>query len=438
MRRPRAHLVALLSLLVFAALPAQAIRTLPSLGDSLRSQAPLGLSRHSETASRTSEKVFALFDVEDLSLFVAPASFDGRIPGGQTSLFQGARTDPVNGLAYHRNRWYDPRTASWLSEDPAGAVDSPNLYAFVGWGPQVGRVPLGLNDVCAWFEVNGGPTPPECQPQQPLFQFVDSPGSGGLRDLPVAGAGGMNTVVADINASVAVERQRGIRADGSTVVTMGPTSSRATNDEVAVHDIAPAKPEYYHSYTVEEIDNVIHGWGVGYQKELADVPIAIGPMVQNGPQSDLEGYAFAPSNEYEAQGLAIADLAMAADAVRARSLARARAIEQGATTGTKAPMKSGARPNSTYIQEISDGHIRTIAKYSSDGKLVSHTDYIQDSTHVVDFDGVKYDLQQNVHEHALRTVPRPDGKGTIQHWQVRIVDPEGNPTTGWVYDGKRK
>ena len=58
--------------------------------------------------------------------------------------FQGLWTDPVTGIAYARNRWYDARTASWLSEDPLGAVDSPNLYAFVGWGPHVGRDPMGL------------------------------------------------------------------------------------------------------------------------------------------------------------------------------------------------------------------------------------------------------------------------------------------------------
>ena len=68
-------------------------------------------------------------------------------PGGVNFLFQGAWTDPTTGIAYHRNRWYDPRTANWLSEDPLGAVDSPNLYAFVGWGPHVGVDPLGL----CWF-----------------------------------------------------------------------------------------------------------------------------------------------------------------------------------------------------------------------------------------------------------------------------------------------
>jgi len=57
--------------------------------------------------------------------------------------FQGLWTDPVTGIAYARNRWYDARTASWLSEDPMGAVDSPNLYAFVAWGPHAYTDPMG-------------------------------------------------------------------------------------------------------------------------------------------------------------------------------------------------------------------------------------------------------------------------------------------------------
>ena len=65
--------------------------------------------------------------------------------------FQGLWTDPVTGIAYARNRWYDARTASWLSEDPLGAVDSPNLYAFVGWGPHVGRDPMGLEGSGDWL-----------------------------------------------------------------------------------------------------------------------------------------------------------------------------------------------------------------------------------------------------------------------------------------------
>ena len=78
------------------------------------------------------------------NIHAASSSLDDRFPGGQTLLFQGLWTDPTTGLAYARNRWYDPHNAAWLSEDPAGAVDSSNLYAFVGWGPHTATDPMGL------------------------------------------------------------------------------------------------------------------------------------------------------------------------------------------------------------------------------------------------------------------------------------------------------
>ena len=74
-------------------------------------------------------------------------TLDGAFPGSQTAGFQGLWTDPTTGLAYARNRWYDPHNAAWLSEDPIGAVDSSNLYAFVGWGPQSGTDPMGLYEI---------------------------------------------------------------------------------------------------------------------------------------------------------------------------------------------------------------------------------------------------------------------------------------------------
>ncbi|HWN41061.1 MAG TPA: polymorphic toxin-type HINT domain-containing protein [Thermoanaerobaculia bacterium] len=74
----------------------------------------------------------------------------GRFPGGQTALFQGLWTDPVTGVSYARARWYDARNAAWLSEDPMADVDSPNLYAFVGWQPTMATDPLGL---CSIWEI---------------------------------------------------------------------------------------------------------------------------------------------------------------------------------------------------------------------------------------------------------------------------------------------
>jgi RHS repeat-associated protein len=69
--------------------------------------------------------------------------------------FQGLWHDPTTGLAYARNRWYDARTASWLSEDPLGPVDSPNLYAFVAWGPHLYRDPFGLETAAKALGVRG-------------------------------------------------------------------------------------------------------------------------------------------------------------------------------------------------------------------------------------------------------------------------------------------
>ncbi|MGV8039607.1 MAG: RHS repeat-associated core domain-containing protein [Thermoanaerobaculaceae bacterium] len=75
--------------------------------------------------------------------FAAANSLGGAFPDGQTSLYQGLWTDPVTGIAYARARWYDARTASWLSEDPVGTFDSPNLYAFVAHQPHMATDPTG-------------------------------------------------------------------------------------------------------------------------------------------------------------------------------------------------------------------------------------------------------------------------------------------------------
>ena len=83
------------------------------------------------------------FSVGYESYVAAGDTVGGRFPGGQTSLFQGLWTDPVTGVAHARARWYDARNATWLSEDPYDDFDSPNLYAFVGWQPNMATDPSG-------------------------------------------------------------------------------------------------------------------------------------------------------------------------------------------------------------------------------------------------------------------------------------------------------
>jgi RHS repeat-associated protein len=77
------------------------------------------------------------------SATAAWSTLDGAFPGGQNLLFHGLWHDPVTGFGYARARWYDPRNASWLSEDNLGDIDSPNLYAYVAWQPHMATDPMG-------------------------------------------------------------------------------------------------------------------------------------------------------------------------------------------------------------------------------------------------------------------------------------------------------
>jgi RHS repeat-associated protein len=89
-----------------------------------------------------------LYDVGFPAVFenhlAAGNSAGGAFPGGQPHLWQGAYTCEITGLQFKRARVYDPRTASWLSPDPLGDVDSPSVYAYVAGRPYVGVDPLGL------------------------------------------------------------------------------------------------------------------------------------------------------------------------------------------------------------------------------------------------------------------------------------------------------
>jgi RHS repeat-associated protein len=51
--------------------------------------------------------------------------------------------EPATGLAYFRNRWYDPATGTFLTPDPEGHADSSNLYAAFANDPVNNTDPLG-------------------------------------------------------------------------------------------------------------------------------------------------------------------------------------------------------------------------------------------------------------------------------------------------------
>jgi RHS repeat-associated protein len=51
--------------------------------------------------------------------------------------YTGEMFDQITGLQYNWQRWYDPSTGRWMSQDPSGIVGSEdaNLYRYCGNGP---------------------------------------------------------------------------------------------------------------------------------------------------------------------------------------------------------------------------------------------------------------------------------------------------------------
>jgi RHS repeat-associated protein len=74
----------------------------------------------------------------------------GRVLGKQEALAQPFKfagqvgiMDEGSDLYYMRARYYDAGTGRFISEDPAGFVDGPNLYAYVGGNPIMAVDPTG-------------------------------------------------------------------------------------------------------------------------------------------------------------------------------------------------------------------------------------------------------------------------------------------------------
>ena len=63
-----------------------------------------------------------------------------------TSYRYTGRPMDTSTLLYYRNRYYNPRTSRFISEDPIGLAGGYNLYAYVGGDPVSRRDPRGLDN----------------------------------------------------------------------------------------------------------------------------------------------------------------------------------------------------------------------------------------------------------------------------------------------------
>lgn len=59
--------------------------------------------------------------------------------------YRGKRVDKEVGLMYFGYRYYDPEVGRWISPDPLGAIDGPNLYAYARNNPMKYVDYFGLN-----------------------------------------------------------------------------------------------------------------------------------------------------------------------------------------------------------------------------------------------------------------------------------------------------
>ncbi|MGH9817008.1 MAG: RHS repeat-associated core domain-containing protein, partial [Candidatus Acidiferrales bacterium] len=90
---------------------------------------------------------------EDNATYFTRDPYGGLIgasgPGGAMSTetgFTGASTpNQTGGFVYLRNRWYDPQTGRFLTQDPIGLAGGVNLYSYAGSNPVNFSDPFGLN-----------------------------------------------------------------------------------------------------------------------------------------------------------------------------------------------------------------------------------------------------------------------------------------------------
>jgi RHS repeat-associated protein len=68
---------------------------------------------------------------------------------GNSITYTGQRYDADTGLYYYKNRYYSPKLGRFMSKDPLGMVDGPNLYAYVNNDPLNWTDPMGTTTLAS-------------------------------------------------------------------------------------------------------------------------------------------------------------------------------------------------------------------------------------------------------------------------------------------------
>jgi RHS repeat-associated protein len=116
----------------------------PDIDDQLRQSGPAGslyfLKDHLDSTVALTDAAGTMVERQNYDAFGASAGSTLTRYG-----FTGRERDPLTGLLHYRAREYDPQQGRFLTEDPLGWQDGPNLYAYVKNSPLNYTDPLGLS-----------------------------------------------------------------------------------------------------------------------------------------------------------------------------------------------------------------------------------------------------------------------------------------------------
>lgn len=137
-------------------------------GDTTATVATSGLDQY---LTRTENGTTQVYLTDALGSVIGLANSDGTIattyaydPNGQTTTAGAASSNPYTftgrenddtGLLYYRDRYYDPETGRFISQDPIGQAGGTNLYQYALSSPTTYTDPTGNNPLIAACAING-------------------------------------------------------------------------------------------------------------------------------------------------------------------------------------------------------------------------------------------------------------------------------------------
>ncbi|MFJ6438288.1 RHS repeat-associated core domain-containing protein [Streptomyces sp. NPDC091416] len=137
-------------------------------GDTTATVATSGLDQY---LTRTENGTTQVYLTDALGSVIGLANSDGTIattyaydPNGKTTTTGTASSNPYTftgrenddtGLLYYRNRYYDPETGRFISQDPIGQAGGTNLYQYALSSPTTYTDPSGNNPMIAACAANG-------------------------------------------------------------------------------------------------------------------------------------------------------------------------------------------------------------------------------------------------------------------------------------------